>query len=320
VNDAAHTREVADRVFCCEQPDGPRLIRQVVISGDAAALVVDTGLPGSPSVGILPLLDRLAVEPIILLTHPDADHVGGTAEILACYPATSVLAGSEDVALTGDPQRAIQERYACFSRVDDVPFTAAMQARATERFGGAFPAPKPVADGFVIDLGDRQVEVVATPGHSPGHRAAWLATERVAAAGDAVMGGAISDRDANRYIPPMYTPPSAYRATITRLATLQPRLLVLGHEPIMAAAAAAAFLTVSSAACDEIGCVVADAISVAPATLMTLCGRVHAAYGGLPADRVRDFAMTVAGHATDLADTGRIVIEPGPPRTFRAAT
>ena len=38
--------EVADRVFACEQPDGPRLIRQVVIGGDDAALVVDTGLPG----------------------------------------------------------------------------------------------------------------------------------------------------------------------------------------------------------------------------------------------------------------------------------
>ena len=51
-------REVADRVWSCEQPDGPRRIRQVVVAGDARALVVDTGLPGSPAAGILPLLAR----------------------------------------------------------------------------------------------------------------------------------------------------------------------------------------------------------------------------------------------------------------------
>ena len=48
VTDGAVVREVADRVFACEQPDGPRIIRQVVIGGEHAALVVDTGLPGSP--------------------------------------------------------------------------------------------------------------------------------------------------------------------------------------------------------------------------------------------------------------------------------
>ena len=53
-----------------------------------------------------------------------------------------------------------------------------------------------------------------------------------------------------------------------------------------------------------------------PGTLMELCGRVHAAYGGLPADRVRDLAMTVDGHLADLVAARRATISPGPPRVF----
>ena len=103
----AAVHEVADRVFACEQPDGPRLIRQVVIGGDDAALVVDTGLPGSPADGILPVLERLGVPPIILLTHPDGDHVAGTGEVLAVYPDARTLGGAASGVGNGAPNRPI---------------------------------------------------------------------------------------------------------------------------------------------------------------------------------------------------------------------
>ena len=52
---------------------------------------------------------------------------------------------------------------------------------------------------------------------------------------------------------------------------------------------------------------------------MTLCARVHAAYGGLPDDRVRDLALTVDGHLGDLIAAGRAAVEPDSPRVFRTA-
>jgi glyoxylase-like metal-dependent hydrolase (beta-lactamase superfamily II) len=313
------TREVAGGVFACEQPDGPRLVRQVVIAGDEAALVVDTGLPGAPAAGILPLLARLGTAVVVLLTHPDADHVAGTAEILATHPAARVVAGAADVPLLGDPERAIRERYAAFSVRDDVPFDAALAARARDRFGEPFPAPEPVADGDTIDLGGRTVEVVATPGHSPGHLAALVRGEGVVAAADAAMGRAIHDRDGNGYIPPMYSPPAVYRATVERLAALAPELYLSGHEPVLDAAAAAAFLAESAAACDRLGALVHAALDDDGATLSTLCARVHAAYGGLPAERVRDLALTVDGHLAELVAAGAATVADGPPRRFRRA-
>jgi glyoxylase-like metal-dependent hydrolase (beta-lactamase superfamily II) len=311
------TREVADGVFACEQPDGPRIIRQVVVAGSARALVVDTGLPGSPAVGILPLLGRLGLEPVVLLTHPDGDHVAGTGEILAAHPGARVLAGGADVPLIGDPERAIRERYARFSVEDDVPFGEPQVARARARFGAAFPAPEPAADGAVVDLGGRRVALLATPGHSPGHTAAWLSTDGVLIAADAVMGRAITDSDGNPYIPPMYAPPAAYRTTIARLADLDRRLLLTGHEPVMDGPASDAFLAASLAACDRFAAVTAAALDDLPATLATLCGRVREAYGGLPADRTGELALTVDGHLQELVVAGAAAVEPGPPRTFR---
>ena len=94
--------------------------------------MVDTGLPGSPAEGILPVLARLGVPPIVLLTHPDGDHVAGTAEVLAALPRVAGRwPGADDVPLMGVPERAIRERYARFAEFDDVPFTQQMHdARA----------------------------------------------------------------------------------------------------------------------------------------------------------------------------------------------
>jgi glyoxylase-like metal-dependent hydrolase (beta-lactamase superfamily II) len=192
-----------------------------------------------------------------------------------------------------------------------------MAARARARFGGAFPTPEPAGDGLAVDLGGRTVELVATPGHSAGHTAAVDRAAGVVAAADAAMGRAIADREGNGYIPPMYAPPAAYRATLARLAALAPRVYLSGHEPVLDAGAAAAFLAASADACDRLGDLVRAALDDERRTLMALCARVHAAYGDLPVARVRDLALTVDGHLAELAAAGDAAIEPGPPRTFR---
>ena len=73
----------------------------------------------------------------------------------------------------------------------------------------------------------------------------------------------------------------------------------------MDGAATSTFLEESAAACDRLEALTAEALIEGPGTLMELCGRVHAAYGGLPADRVRDLAMTVDGHLADLVAARR---------------
>jgi glyoxylase-like metal-dependent hydrolase (beta-lactamase superfamily II) len=312
-------RELAESIWSCEQDDGPRIVRQVVVAGDDAVLVVDTGLPGSPAAELVPLLARLGrPELAILITHPDSDHLGGTADLLAAHPAARVLAGGPDLPLVGDPERMIHDRYARFSRDDDVPFGAAEIERARTRAGAPFTGARAAHPGARVELGGRAAEIIATPGHSPGHVSALIADAGLLAAGDAVMGNGIPARDGSLLIPPMYAPPETYRETIEQVRVLPLRILATGHEPILEGAAIAAFLDASRAAAERLGGLVADAVDRAPRTLLELCRRVHAAYAGLPADRAADLAMTVDGHLSDLIAAELVDVIPDNPRRFRS--
>jgi glyoxylase-like metal-dependent hydrolase (beta-lactamase superfamily II) len=311
-------RELADGVWSCEQDDGPRIVRQLVIAGDEAALVVDTGLPGTPAAELLPLLARIGRGRLaVLITHPDSDHLGGTAELLAALPGTRVLAGPSDLPLVGDPERMLRERYARFAQRDDVPFTAAAAERARSRAGQPFAGAEAALPGASIELGGRRAELIATPGHSAGHTAAWIADAGVLAAGDAVMGTGIPTRAGTLLIPPMYAPPAAYRETVASVRALPLRMLATGHEPILAGDAIAAFLDASALASERLAELVTAAVDEQPRTLLELCTRVHAAYGGLPDDHAADLALTVDGHLADLIAAGRVVVASDLPRRFR---
>jgi glyoxylase-like metal-dependent hydrolase (beta-lactamase superfamily II) len=312
-------RELADAIWSCEQDDGPRIVRQLVIAGDEGALVVDTGLPGTPARDLLPLVARLGLQHLaVLITHPDSDHLGGTAELLAARSDTRVFAGALDLPLVGDPERMIRERSARFSEQDDVPFAAAAVERARARAGRPFAGAEAARPGARIELGGRAAEFIPTPGHSPGHVAAWIADAGLLAAGDAVMGNGIPTRDGALLIPPMYAPPAAYRATIERVRALPVRMLATGHEPIQSGDAITRFLDASCAASDRLAQLVADAVDGDPCTLLELCRRVHVAYGGLPDDRTADLALTVEGHLADLIAAELVAVRSDRPRRFRS--
>jgi hypothetical protein len=132
------------------------------------------------------------------------------------------------------------------------------------------------------------------------------------------MGHGIPTRDGGLLIPPMYAPPASYRATIERVRSLSVRILASGHEPILRDDAVGAFLDASRAASDRLAGLVAAAPDETPRTLLELCGRVHAAYGGLPEERVADLALTVDGHLADLMATERIFVTSDNPRRFRS--
>jgi len=311
-------RELADGIWSCEQDDGPRIVRQVAIAGDDAVLLVDTGLPGGPAEELLPLVARLGRrELVVLITHPDSDHLGGTAELLAQRPDARVLAGGPDLPLVGDPERMIRERYARFAERDDVPFGQAAAERARSRAGLPFEGAEAAEDTRVA-LGGRTAEIVPTPGHSPGHVAAWIPGAGFLAAGDAVMGTGIPKRDGTLLIPPMYAPPAAYAETIERIRSLPVSTLASGHEPILEGEAIGAFLDASSAASERLAGLVAAALDETPQTLLELCRRIHAAYGGLPEERVADLALTVDGHLEDLLAAELAVLASDHPRRFRS--
>lgn len=316
--------EVAGGIHRLEEPDGRRRLVQVVVTGADRTLIVDAGLPNSPASGILPLLARLgrtALPTVVLLTHPDADHRGGAPELRDALRQVELWSHDLDADQLCDPERTLRERYLAFARTDGLELEPQRLELMRARLGRPLGLDRRLVGDTRLDLGGRSVELLHTPGHSPGSVVAWLPENGVAVIGDAAMGRGIAKEDGSLMYPPMFSPLSTYLATIERLEGLHPRLVLSGHEPPLAREAAVAFLAVSREAALQLSTLVRTALGAGgSSTLESLCRAVAERYEGLPSTAWPTLAMTVDGILQELVAYGevKVEVELGPPRRFRS--
>ena len=88
----------------------------------------------------------------------------------------------------------------------------------------AAPATKVVEEGDVLDLGNRQFEIIHLPGHSPGSMGLWEKTTGTLFSGDAVYDGPLLDTFEDASIPD-------YIKTMERLRKLPVSVVHAGHDP-----------------------------------------------------------------------------------------
>ena len=81
-----------------------------------------------------------------------------------------------------------------------------------------------VVDGDIVDLGDRQFEILHLPGHSPGSIGLWEAASGTLFSGDAIYDGPLLDEIGGADIP-------TYIRTMKRLRDLPVRVVHAGHDP-----------------------------------------------------------------------------------------
>ena len=86
------------------------------------------------------------------------------------------------------------------------------------------PATQLLAQGDIVDLGDRHFEVLHVPGHSPGSLALWEAASGTLLSGDAVYDGPLV---ADLY----HSHAEDYLDTMGRLRELPVRVVHGGHYP-----------------------------------------------------------------------------------------
>jgi glyoxylase-like metal-dependent hydrolase (beta-lactamase superfamily II) len=90
------------------------------------------------------------------------------------------------------------------------------------------PLPAPptrlLAEGDVVDLGNRSFELLHLPGHSPGSIGLWEKATGVLFSGDAIYDGPLLDELPGSDI-------GAYVATMQRLRSLPVDIVHGGHEP-----------------------------------------------------------------------------------------
>jgi hydroxyacylglutathione hydrolase len=139
----------------------------------ATALIVD---PGDEARKLLGALDKLGIETVeaILVTHTHFDHIGAVAPVAEATKAPVYCPGLEVEVLA--------------NIMDYVPWPG---------FGPfeSYDADRTVGGGETLELAGLTIDVVFTPGHSPGHVTYAIASEGAVFSGDVLFQGSVGRVD-----------------------------------------------------------------------------------------------------------------------------
>jgi glyoxylase-like metal-dependent hydrolase (beta-lactamase superfamily II) len=287
--------EVAAGIHRIEGDLGERYVCQYVLAGDERTLLVDTGLRDMPRTVIAPYLDGLRVDDA-LISHADVDHCGGNRTLRELWPGTRLMCGEADRPWIESNAAMLAGNYRWYEAYgfgpgpDDIEFLE-------RELGGDAPVDVGLRGGETLRLGrGRRVEVLALPGHTPGHLGLWDPHTGAAVVIDAVLGDGIYDRAGQRLIPPRYYDALAYEATIRRVRALDPELLLTAHYEVMERQAAREFLDRSL----EFVAAMRAAVRAASTTeLQALTREVDARVGPFPSF-THELAASVRAHLVEV--------------------
>ena len=164
--------EVHPRIYKIPSVLGPRRFAQWLVVGDERLLLIDSGIDGTIGEHVTPALRELGRSPAditdVVVTHADVDHYGGNGELRRVAPQARIRSSAEDRPWIESWSMISRERYGWY-RGHRLDYDDGTWQWLEQAAGPDTPLDGTVADGETIDLGGIVVEIVALPGHSPGH-------------------------------------------------------------------------------------------------------------------------------------------------------
>ncbi len=196
------------------------------IRGSNRDLLVDTGL------GIELLYDAagdlFARDPLAVATHAHYDHIGGMDE----WPERAIhrleAPGLETPGFATLLVADLPPEFRAMLGIVEGDGDELITRHPWKRFDAAAYCVRPTTatllldDGSVIDLGDRRLDVLHLPGHSPGSIGLWDAATGILFSGDAVYDGLLLDEIPGANV-------GAYVETMLRLRALPVEVVHPGH-------------------------------------------------------------------------------------------
>ncbi|MBI5880038.1 MAG: MBL fold metallo-hydrolase [Chloroflexi bacterium] len=200
-------KPVTGTVTAIMEPGHDEEVISYLVTGVGVAILVDTGMGVGDLQYEAQQLTRLPLA--VVNTHAHYDHRGENFKFsqIAIHaieaPALEQEYGNDKLRVKATPRR--------FTRPTPRGFSAATWTIPPSK------ATRILHDGDTIDLGDRVLEVLHTPGHSPGHICLLDRTERWLMTGDLYYPGNLFAHFENSDIHQML-------ASAQRLAALQPAI------------------------------------------------------------------------------------------------
>jgi glyoxylase-like metal-dependent hydrolase (beta-lactamase superfamily II) len=210
---------------------GPEVNGAYLVAAREPALV-ETG-PAADLPRLLGGLDQLGVGPgdlaHVLVSHVHLDHAGAAGHLLRRFPSATIWVHERGAPHLADPGRLVASTARTFG-----------EERMLRLFGLPEPVPsgriRVVADGEVVQLGDRSLEVMHAPGHASHHIAIRDADAGAVFTGEAI-GCHLPWADCYRpALPPPEVDIDAGLASIARIRETDPETLLTSHfGPVPAA-------------------------------------------------------------------------------------
>lgn len=160
----------------------------VLFHDGISTMLVDTGLPWH-----LPALES-AIESLgvhfstlrgIMITHQDIDHISN-ARTLRKRSGATVMAHQGDIPYIQGERPLMKLNPALIASIlAMIPESVREQAKAVYANPSSVPVDQQVNDGEVIPVG-AGVQVIHTPGHTPGHISLYVPSEELLIAGDSL--------------------------------------------------------------------------------------------------------------------------------------
>ena len=205
------TEKIAEDSFRISEPRHSEETNCWLLWGNERALLFDSGLGAADIAGEVRKLTSKAVT--VLASHVHWDHIGGHGSFESIY---------------------VHEKERCWL---EECFPLSREAVLSELKKGALPETFDEKDyeifrgrpshvlcgGDIIDLGGRMLEVIHTPGHSPGHICLWEEARGWLFTGDTVYKGVI-------YADFPSTEPEKLPESIEKLSALPVRRIFPGHH------------------------------------------------------------------------------------------
>jgi len=210
-------RTLADGITWIDEPHILEFYRCNIwhVRGRDRDMLVDSGMGVVSLRQWVPLVSERPLDAVASHTH--FDHIGCHHE----FPCRLCHAAEADLLAAPTRENTFADKYVTddiFTRLPPEPYQSTRYAVKSA------PATRILQDGDVIDLGDRQFQVIHTPGHSPGGIALWEAATGVLISGDIVYDGPLIEGSTALEA-------AQYVASMKRLYDLPVRVVHGGHFP-----------------------------------------------------------------------------------------